>query len=87
MATIIGSAGIPMKINKHCGLMHLKITIADKKVATTGSFNYSKPASTTKDEVLMVMRGEEVAKSFTEQFEKMWNNTKEFETIEKKIVQ
>ncbi|WP_240420279.1 phospholipase D family protein [Paenibacillus periandrae] len=86
-AKILGSAGIPMKINKHSGLMHLKITIVDKKVATSGSFNYSKAASTTNDEVLMVMRGEEVAKSFTEQFEKMWNDTKGFETIEKKIAQ
>jgi phosphatidylserine/phosphatidylglycerophosphate/cardiolipin synthase-like enzyme len=84
---ILGSAGIPMKINKHGGLMHLKVTIADKKVATTGSFNYSKAASTTNDEVLMVIRDPEVAKSFTEQFERMWNDTKGFETIEKKIAQ
>jgi phosphatidylserine/phosphatidylglycerophosphate/cardiolipin synthase-like enzyme len=32
---LLGSAGIPMKINKHSGLMHLKVTIADKQVATT----------------------------------------------------
>ncbi|SFL59683.1 PLD-like domain-containing protein [Paenibacillus sp. 1_12] len=84
---ILGSAGIPTKVNKHNGLMHLKVTIADKKVTTTGSFNYSKAASTTNDEVLMVIREPEVAKSFSEQFEKMWNDTKGFETIEKKIAQ
>jgi phosphatidylserine/phosphatidylglycerophosphate/cardiolipin synthase-like enzyme len=84
---ILGSAGVPMKVNKHSGLMHLKMSVVDKKIATTGSFNYSKAASTMNDEVLMVMRNDEVAKSFTEQFEQMWNDTKGFETIEKKIAQ
>lgn len=82
---LLGSAGIPMKINKHSGLMHLKVTIADKKIVTTGSYNYSKAASTTNDEVLMVIRNEDAAKSFTEQFERMWNDTKGFESVDKKI--
>ncbi|GFZ76085.1 hypothetical protein GCM10008018_22060 [Paenibacillus marchantiophytorum] len=84
---LLGSAGIPMKINKHSGLMHLKVTIADKKVVTTGSYNYSKAASTTNDEVLMVIHTEDAAKSFSEQFERMWNDTKGFESIDKKIAQ
>ncbi|MCR8633516.1 phospholipase D-like domain-containing protein [Paenibacillus radicis (ex Xue et al. 2023)] len=84
---ILGSAGIPMKVNKHSGLMHLKMTVADKRVATTGSFNYSKAAATTNDEVLMVLRDPEVAKSFSEQFEQMWNDAKGFEAIDKKIAQ
>nr|WP_235550817.1 hypothetical protein [Paenibacillus sp. Soil787] len=29
---LLGSVGIPIKINKHSGLMHLKVTVADKKV-------------------------------------------------------
>ncbi|WP_079416000.1 phospholipase D-like domain-containing protein [Paenibacillus ferrarius] len=84
---LLGSAGIPMMVNKHSGLMHLKVTIADKQVVTTGSYNYSKASSTTNDEVLMVIRNEETAKSFSDQFEKMWNDTKSFEKFEKKIVQ
>ena len=48
---LLGSAGIPMKQNKHSGLMHLKMTIADGKTATTGSFNYSKAGRTDNDEV------------------------------------
>ncbi|WP_054974191.1 phospholipase D-like domain-containing protein [Paenibacillus sp. A3] len=82
---ILGSSGIPMKINSHSGLMHLKVTIADKKVVTTGSYNYSKAASTTNDEVLVVIREEGAAKTFSDEFEKMWNDTKGFKTIEKKI--
>jgi phosphatidylserine/phosphatidylglycerophosphate/cardiolipin synthase-like enzyme len=84
---LLGSAGITIKINKHSGLMHLKVTIADKKVATTGSYNYSQAASTSNDEVLMVIRDEAAAKSFTEQFDRMWNDTKGFEALQKKIAQ
>ncbi|RAP77797.1 phospholipase D-like domain-containing protein [Paenibacillus montanisoli] len=78
---LLGSAGIPMKVNKHSGLMHLKMTIADGENATTGSFNYSKSASTDNDEVLMVLRNSEVAKSFAEQFQAMWDDTEGFEAI------
>jgi phosphatidylserine/phosphatidylglycerophosphate/cardiolipin synthase-like enzyme len=74
-----------MKINKHNGLMHLKVTIADKKVVTTGSHNYSQAASTSNDEVLVVIHDEVSAKTFTEQFERMWNDTKGFETLQMKI--
>jgi phosphatidylserine/phosphatidylglycerophosphate/cardiolipin synthase-like enzyme len=84
---LLGSAGIPMKINKHNGLMHLKVTIADKKVVTTGSYNYSQAVSTSNDEVLMVVHDEEEAKSFSDQFDRMWNDTKGFEILQKKIAQ
>lgn len=84
---ILGSAGIPIKINTHSGLMHLKVTIADGKVATTGSFNYSKSASTTNDEVIMVLPNEDIAKAFSAEFEAMWNDTKGFEEIKPRIAQ
>jgi phosphatidylserine/phosphatidylglycerophosphate/cardiolipin synthase-like enzyme len=84
---ILGSAGIPIKLNTHSGLMHLKVTIADKKVATTGSFNYSNSASTTNDEVLMVLHDNAIAKSFEAQFEKMWNDTKGFKSVSYSIAQ
>jgi phosphatidylserine/phosphatidylglycerophosphate/cardiolipin synthase-like enzyme len=82
---ILGSAGIPIKVNTHSGLMHIKMTIADGKVATTGSYNYSKAASTTNDEVLVVLRGEEVAQSFAAQFNAMWDDQKGFAPIDRYI--
>ncbi|RUS48708.1 phospholipase D family protein [Cohnella sp. AR92] len=78
---LLGSAGIPMKINSHSGLMHLKMTLVDGKAATTGSFNYSKSASTTNDEVFVIFRNADIARSFEEQFEAMWTDEKGFETI------
>jgi phosphatidylserine/phosphatidylglycerophosphate/cardiolipin synthase-like enzyme len=84
---ILGSAGIPTKINSHSGLMHIKMTIADKQIGTTGSFNYSMSASETNDEILMVIRNADVAKSFSAQFDMMWKNTTRFKTVEYKIGQ
>ncbi|MBM7109674.1 Phospholipase D precursor [Brevibacillus laterosporus] len=74
----LSGAGIPIKINKHSGLQHLKVTLTDGKIATTGSFNYSKAASTKNDEVLMVLYDPEVARAFEEQFNRMWQDTKGF---------
>ncbi|SDN33536.1 PLD-like domain-containing protein [Paenibacillus sp. yr247] len=82
---LLDSAGIPIKINKHSGLMHLMMTVTDKKVVSTGSYNFSKAASTTNDEVLVVISNETAAKAFSEQFERMWNDTKGFEKINKSI--
>jgi phosphatidylserine/phosphatidylglycerophosphate/cardiolipin synthase-like enzyme len=82
---ILGSAGIPTMINSHSGLMHLKVTIVDNKITTSGSFNYSKAASTVNDEVLIVMRNESIAKSFSTEFDTMWKDTNNFMKIEKYI--
>jgi phosphatidylserine/phosphatidylglycerophosphate/cardiolipin synthase-like enzyme len=84
---ILGSAGIPIKVNSHSGLMHLKVVIADKKIATTGSYNYSANASTDNDEVLMVIRNATVAKSFSAEFDAMWKDTKGFKEISPKIAE
>ncbi|MBB6638212.1 phospholipase D-like domain-containing protein [Cohnella thailandensis] len=78
---LLGSAGIPMKINSHSGLMHLKMTIVDGAAATTGSFNYSKSASTTNDEIFVIFRNADIARSFEEQFDAMWTDEDRFETI------
>jgi phosphatidylserine/phosphatidylglycerophosphate/cardiolipin synthase-like enzyme len=71
-------AGIPVKENTHSGLMHLKVTIVDDKIATTGSFNYTKAAENTNDEVFVILRDETAAKDFETEFETMWNDKKRF---------
>lgn len=84
---LLGSAGVPIKINKHSGLMHLKMTVADKQVATTGSFNYSKAASTTNDEMLVVIRDAAAAEAFAEAFERAWQDTDGYEALSASIAQ
>ncbi|MDB4895250.1 MAG: hypothetical protein JWN15_1512, partial [Firmicutes bacterium] len=67
-------AGIPVKENTHSGLMHLKVTIADKAIVTTGSYNYSAAATTTNDEVLVVIPDPAMAKTWAQEFQHMWDD-------------
>lgn len=73
------ASGIPIKENKHKGLMHLKVTIADKSVLTTGSFNYSDAAAKTNDEVLVSIHDPKMAAEWDTEFDKMWADTKNFQ--------
>ncbi|MFF2532185.1 phospholipase D-like domain-containing protein [Brevibacillus sp. NPDC058079] len=83
LRSILHNEGVPIKIDNQSGLMHLKITIVDQKVATNESFNYSKAPSTTNDEVIMIIRDEQVALSFTKEFDQMWQDTKRVVDCEK----
>lgn len=76
--TKLKAAGIPVKINSHKGLMHLKVTIADKSIVTTGSYNYTEAATKSNDEVLVVLHGSKAAEKFESEFTRMWNDTKNF---------
>jgi len=75
----VKAAGIPIKINTHSGIMHLKVTIADDDIATTGSFNYTKAAESTNDEVFVVLSDKTAAADFESQFARMWNDASGFE--------
>ncbi|MCC3378511.1 phospholipase D family protein [Paenibacillus sp. UY79] len=72
------NAGIPIKVDHHSGYMHLKVTIADQEVVTTGSFNYSASAVRRNDEVLVVIPDREMAKQWTRVFDSMWKDDKNF---------
>jgi phosphatidylserine/phosphatidylglycerophosphate/cardiolipin synthase-like enzyme len=82
--TLLIDAGIPIKENTHKGLMHLKVTIADQAVITTGSYNYTQAASTYNDEVFLVIPNPDLAKAWDLQFARMWGDTEGFTTIERK---
>ena len=71
--------GIPIKINTHSGLMHLKESIIDDQVVTTGSYNYSESASTKNDEVLVVLHDPTMAKAWEAAFNAMWNDRSGYE--------
>ena len=72
---------IPIKINSHSGLMHLKMTVADNTV-TTGSYNYSQAATTKNDEVLIIINDSKMAKEWKIEFETMWNDTSNYKDYE-----
>jgi hypothetical protein len=66
--------GVPIKTETHAGLMHLKMSIIDSKVATTGSYNYSKAASEDNDEMFLVIKEVWFAQICEKEFNRMWNS-------------
>lgn len=79
---IVKNAGIPIKINSHSGIMHLKVTVIDGSAVTTGSFNYTKSAQEKNDENFVVINDTKIAAAYDAQFGKMWNDTSDFEDWE-----
>lgn len=75
------SAGIRLKINSHRGLMHLKVSIIDNKIVTTGSYNYTDAATNENDEVMVVLFNTQIAKDFENEFNRMWEDNKNFEFV------
>ena len=78
MLTILLNDNIPVKINSHAGLMHIKMTIADNIIGTTGSYNYTASATKNNDEILVVISDMKVATDFDNEFNSMWINNMEY---------
>jgi phosphatidylserine/phosphatidylglycerophosphate/cardiolipin synthase-like enzyme len=73
--------GIPVLINSHSGLMHLKMSVVDDKIATVGSYNYSLAASQTNDDMLVIITEPLFAKKCADEFDRMWTDSKNFEVV------
>ena len=73
--------GIPVKDNLHSGLMHLKMSIIDGKIATTGSYNYSNAASNTNYEMFVVIEQQWFADRCEAEFNRMWDSS-EFQALQ-----
>ncbi|MEO1784926.1 phospholipase D-like domain-containing protein [Thermodesulfobium sp. 4217-1] len=72
---------IPVKVNTHSGLMHLKMSVIDDSIATTGSYNYSKAATDTNDEMFVVVSDQAFAKKCENYFDRMWNDNENFKSL------
>ncbi len=69
---------IPVKVNSHEGLMHLKLTIIDGKTVLGGSYNYTKQATENNDENLLVIRDKYIVSDYMTEFAAMWSDTKNY---------
>lgn len=77
--TTLIDVGVPVKVNSHSGLMHLKVTIVDANTVTTGSYNYTDSATNKNDEVLVVLHNTSSASIFEKEFSRMWKDTGNFD--------
>lgn len=67
-------AGIPILINEHDGLMHLKQVVIDDEVNTSGSMNHTTSGNHYNDERLDVMTDHAISVKAREKFLAMWND-------------
>jgi phosphatidylserine/phosphatidylglycerophosphate/cardiolipin synthase-like enzyme len=65
-------AGIPVSVQDHLGIMHLKVIVTDKGYAS-GSYNWTSAATNLNDEVLEVGHDEKLRASFQAILEKLLN--------------
>ena len=67
-------AGIPILINEHDGLMHLKQVVIDDEINTSGSMNHTTSGNHYNDERLDVMTDHAISVKAREKFLALWND-------------
>jgi phosphatidylserine/phosphatidylglycerophosphate/cardiolipin synthase-like enzyme len=67
-------AGIPVRVNQHDGLMHLKQVVMDDEVNTTGSMNHTTSGNKYNDERLDVITDRASSIKAREKFLAMWQD-------------
>ena len=71
-------AGIPILVNDHDGLMHLKQVVIDDEVNTTGSMNHTTSGNLYNDERLDIIADHAITVKAREKFLAMWNDHTRF---------
>ena len=67
-------AGIPILVNTHDGLMHLKQVVIDDEVNASGSMNHTTSGNRYNDERLDVITDHAITAKAREKFLAMWND-------------
>lgn len=76
--TTLHLAGIPILVNHHDGLMHLKQVVIDDDINASGSMNHTGSGNRYNDERLDVIRDRAVTTKARDKFLAMWNDDQRF---------
>ncbi len=71
-------AGVPVMVNRHDSLMHLKQVVADDEVNVNGSMNHTTSGNRYNDERLDVIRDHAISVKAREKFLSMWKDRERF---------
>jgi phosphatidylserine/phosphatidylglycerophosphate/cardiolipin synthase-like enzyme len=72
-------AGIPIKVNQHEGLMHLKQVVMDDEVNASGSMNHTTSGNRYNDERLDVITDRVITAKARDKFLAMWNDHERYQ--------
>jgi phosphatidylserine/phosphatidylglycerophosphate/cardiolipin synthase-like enzyme len=76
---ILHLAGIPIRVNQHDGLMHLKQVVIDDEINTTGSMNQTTSGHRYNDERLDVIVDRSITVQARDKFLAMWTDPVRYE--------
>lgn len=71
-------AGIPIRINQHDGLMHLKQVVIDDEINTSGSMNHTGSGNRYNDERMDVIHDRGITLKARDKFLAMWKDGERF---------
>jgi phosphatidylserine/phosphatidylglycerophosphate/cardiolipin synthase-like enzyme len=71
-------AGIPIRVNQHDGLMHLKQVVIDDEINTSGSMNHTTSGNRYNDERMDIITDRTTSVKARERFLSMWNDHSRF---------
>ena len=71
-------AGIPIRVNQHEGLMHLKQVVIDDEINTSGSMNHTTSGNRYNDERMDIITDPAISRRVRERFLSMWNDQSRF---------
>ena len=72
-------AGIPIKVNRHENLMHLKQVVMDDEINTSGSMNQTGSGNRYNDERLDVFPDPVPSAKARDKFLSMWKDTERYQ--------
>lgn len=76
---LLRSADIPIRVNQHDGLMHLKQVVIDDEINTTGSMNQTTSGHRYNDERLDVIADRAISIKARDKFLAMWKDPVRYE--------
>ena len=71
-------AGIPVRVNQHEGLMHLKQVVIDDEINVSGSMNHTTSGNAYNDERMDIITDRAISLKARDQFLSMWNDRARF---------
>jgi phosphatidylserine/phosphatidylglycerophosphate/cardiolipin synthase-like enzyme len=71
-------AGIPIRMNQHEGLMHLKQVVIDDEINTSGSMNHTTSGNLYNDERMDIITDRVLSEKARDHFLSMWNDQARF---------
>jgi phosphatidylserine/phosphatidylglycerophosphate/cardiolipin synthase-like enzyme len=78
-ANFLANSGISTLIDDRHAIAHNKIIIIDRETVITGSFNFTKAAEEKNAENLLIIRNKDLAKVYTENWEKHKGHSERYE--------